>query len=517
MIRWNKTELFAIAIMVAAGCATAQEWEPLIKGGNLDNFTQRGGNATYELKDGTIIGRTAPAQKENAFLCTNNTWSDFELELEFKVDEGLNSGVQVRSNSDPAYKDGRVHGYQVEIDPSPRNFTGGIYDEGRRGVFLKDLKDNEAARNAFKPGEWNTMYVSCRGDTIKTKINGVDAVSVNDSMTSSGFIAFQVHGVTTTAPLEILWRDIRIKNWDKVATTQWESDNPFGDYEGKLADGSPLVAQVRDLGDGRFHAKFLNDFETSGPAIAEADGREETTGTVVFESDAINGKIQNGAFTGTKSDGAAFELKALKRKSETLGAKAPEGATVLFDGSSLDNWQKADGSPVGWKIVENGAMQIVPGAGGIETKKAFGDIEAHLEFRTALMPYARGQERSNSGVYLQGSYEVQILDSYALEGADNECGGIYKVGAPKVNMAYPPLQWQTYDISFKAARWDGDTKTENARVTVRHNGVVIQDNVELPGPTGGAKYKGEPNHPAPLQLQEHRNEVQFQNIWVSEK
>ncbi len=514
---WNRSGMLAMAVVAAACSASAQEWEPLVKGDSLDGWTQRGGNATYEVKDGVVIGRTAPAQKENAFLCTDQTWSDFELEMEFKVDEGLNSGVQVRSNSDPAYKKGRVHGYQVEIDPSPRNFTGAIYDEARRAVFLKDLKDNEPARSAFKHGEWNKMYISCRGDIMKTKINGVDAVTVNDSMTSSGFIALQVHGVKTTAPLEVRWRNIRIKDWDKVAITKWESDSPFGDYEGKFADGSPLVAQVTDLGDGRFHASFMTGFETTGSKIGEADGRAETTGTVGFKGDAISGIIDNKTFTGTRADGVAFDLKPVKRWSPTLGAKAPEGATVLFDGSSLNEWQKADGSPVGWKIAENATMQIVPKTGTIETKKQFGDMELHLEFRTSLMPYARGQQRSNSGVYLQGSYEVQVLDSYSLPLADNECGGIYKVGTPKLNMSFPPLQWQTYDISFTAARWDGDKKTENARISVKHNGFLIQDNVELPDATGGAKYKGEPNHPAPLQLQEHGNEVQFQNIWVAQK
>ncbi len=517
MNRWNRSGLLAAVIMVAAGCSTAQDWEPLVKGDTLEGWTQRGGNATYEVKDGVIIGRTAPAQKENAFLCTDKTWSDFELELEFKVDEGLNSGVQVRSNSDPAYKDGRVHGYQVEIDPSPRSYTGGIYDEGRRGVFLQDLKDNEEARKAFKQGEWNKMYVSCRGDNIKTSINGVDAASVHDSMTTSGFIALQVHGVTSTTPLEVRWRNIRIKDWVKVPITRWESDSPFGDYEGNLAGGTPLVAQVIDLGDGRYKAVFRSGFETTEPPLAEAEGRKETTGTVIFKSAAGTGQIKNGTFSGTNASGETYELKATKRQSPSLEAKAPEGATVLFNGSGLDEWQKTDGSPVGWKIADNGAMQIVPGSGTIETKKPFGDAELHLEFRTSLMPYARGQERANSGVYMQGSYEVQVLDSYALPPADNECGGIYKVGKPKLNMTYPPLQWQTYDVSFKAARWDGGKKTENARISVKHNGVLIQDNVELPDATGGAKYKGEPNHPAPLQLQEHRNEVQFRNIWVSQK
>jgi len=492
----------ASAILIFTGCAGAQEWQPLVKGDSLEGWVKRGGNATYEAKDGMIIGRTAPG-KQNTFLCTEKTYGDFDLELEFKVDPQLNSGVQIRSESKPDYKEGRVHGYQAEIDPSPRSWTGGIYDEGRRGKYLADLSQNEEARKAFKQGEWNKLFISARGNTIRTRINDVDAVEVKDDMTSRGFIALQVHAVpsTQTETLEVRFRNVRIQDWDHVKDSTWESSSPFGDYEGKFADGKPLVAMVWDKGDGQFHTVFKDSFE-SKDIISETDGALE--------------KSPESPLVGEIPDRGAFELKPVQRKSPTLGAKAPEGATVLFDGTSLDNWQTVDGRPSLWKIAENGAMEVVSQKKHTnhETKQGFGDMELHLEFRTSLMPYARGQQRANSGVYIQGSYEVQVLDSYALGGKDNECGGIYKVGAPAVNMAYPPLQWQTYDISFKAAKWDGDKKTENARITVKHNGVVIHDNIELPEATGGAKYKGEPNHPAPLVLQDHGDKIQFRNIWV---
>jgi hypothetical protein len=154
------------------------------------------------------------------------------------------------------------------------------------------------------------------------------------------------------------------------------------------------------------------------------------------------------------------------------------------------------------------------GGGDIITREAFGDQRMHLEFRLPYMPGAFGQARANSGVYLQGRYELQVLDSYGLEGEDNECGGIYQIARPRVNMCAPPLQWQTYDIEFFQAKRDaGGKKTANARITIRHNGVLIHENLELPRVTGGAVDDQE-GVPAGLKLQDHGNPVQFRNIWI---
>lgn len=197
-------------------------WKPLFNGKNLDGWVQRGGKAKYRVEDKQIVGSSVP-NTSNSFLCTKRDYADFILELEFKVDPKLNSGVQIRSHCFDEKKTlevkgkkinipaGRVHGYQVEIDPSARAFSGGIYDEGRRG-WLQDLKDKEAARKAFKPNDWNKFRIECRGDSIKTWINGVAAADLNDSLTPSGFIALQVHGVgKETEPREVRFRNIRIK------------------------------------------------------------------------------------------------------------------------------------------------------------------------------------------------------------------------------------------------------------------------------------------------------------------
>jgi hypothetical protein len=166
-----------------------------------------------------------------------------------------------------------------------------------------------------------------------------------------------------------------------------------------------------------------------------------------------------------------------------------------------------------WKLVEDGAMEVTPGSGSLVAKRVFeGDHLIHLEFRTPFMPDARGQGRGNSGVYVQNRWEVQVLDSYGLEGLDNECGGMYHVAQPVVNMCAPPLQWQTYDIDFRAGRKDAAGNVENPRITVRHNGVVIHDDVELttPNTAGGSTQTGG------LLLQDHGNLVRYRNIWVTE-
>ncbi|MBN2307692.1 MAG: DUF1080 domain-containing protein [Candidatus Hydrogenedentes bacterium] len=165
-----------------------------------------------------------------------------------------------------------------------------------------------------------------------------------------------------------------------------------------------------------------------------------------------------------------------------------------------------------WKLLDSGVMEVR--SGGIVSKATFMDHRVHIEFRTPFMPDAREQARGNSGVYLQGRYEVQVLDSYGLEGLDNECGGIYKVARPRVNMCAPPLQWQTYDIVFRAPRYDASgNRTNEGTITVRHNGVVIHEDQPVSAPTA-AGAGGEASQPGGLHLQDHGNPVQFRNIWV---
>lgn len=187
---------------------------PLFDGTSLTGWVQRGGSASYRVEDGAIVGETRPRQP-NSFLCTEATYRDFEMSLEFMVDDSLNSGVQIRSAARPEGKLERVYGYQIEIDPSERAWTGGLYEEGARG-WLQDLKTNDVARRAFKHGEWNTMRVRCEGDRIMTWINDVPCVDVRDSGAAAGFIALQVHGVSEkTEPMRVRWRKIELRELDR--------------------------------------------------------------------------------------------------------------------------------------------------------------------------------------------------------------------------------------------------------------------------------------------------------------
>lgn len=193
--------------------SSGDEWIELFNGKDLSGWVQRGGDAKYYVENNQIIGTTVP-NTPNSFLCTEKNYSDFILELEVKVDAALNSGIQIRSQSNPDYKDGRVHGYQVEIDPSERAWSGGIYDEARRG-WLDDLEGQPEAQKAFKNGEWNTYRIKAIGDTIKTWVNEVPVANLVDSVDSSGFIGLQVHSTDEKEPLQVRWRNIRLKPLDQ--------------------------------------------------------------------------------------------------------------------------------------------------------------------------------------------------------------------------------------------------------------------------------------------------------------
>jgi hypothetical protein len=282
-----------------------------------------------------------------------------------------------------------------------------------------------------------------------------------------------------------------------------------GEYLGKLGpeNDQRWGAQVIALGDGTFRMVALEgglpgDGWSRGDEQKTADGKL-VKGEVEFKTDDAVSVLRDGAIYVTHEGQDVGAMKKVTRESPTLGIKPPSGATILFDGKTADNFVRG-------AITEEKLL-----AANCESKLKLGDHRLHIEFRTPFKPKARGQGRGNSGVYIQSRYECQVLDSFGLDGKDNECGGIYQISKPDVNMCFPPLTWQTYDMDFRAARYKDGKKVENARVTIKHNGFVIHENIELPHHTPGKI--GEGPDDAPVYLQGHGNPVVFQNIWVVKK
>ncbi len=286
-----------------------------------------------------------------------------------------------------------------------------------------------------------------------------------------------------------------------------------GEYVGKMQrnpDDVDYGVQVIALGDGKFRAVGFSGGlpgagwdETEKPH-ADGETADGVTTLICTEANVI-ATIKDGVMTIKNTDGATLgTLKRIERKSPTFGAKPPSGAIVLFDGTTAENFK--DG-----RMTDDGLL-MEPAT----SKQTFQSYRSHIEFRTSFMPFARGQARGNNGYFCQGRYQVQILDSFGTEGTKGDCGAIYALAPPKVNMCFPPLAWQTFDVDFTAAVFENGKKVKNARMTVRHNGVLIHDDVEVPATSAGALIKQEGPQPGPVFVQKHKAPLRFRNIWVVE-
>ena len=281
-----------------------------------------------------------------------------------------------------------------------------------------------------------------------------------------------------------------------------------GEYLGEVsAPGGKkmLGVQVIALGGGKFRAVWRNGgLPGSGWDKGETpvhDG-ETVAGVTTFSVGEFTLKIKDGTLVLTIQNTVYGELKRVVRQSPTLGAKPPTGAVVLFDGKNADQFENG-------RLTEDGLLMQ-----GATSKFKHQSGTLHIEFQIPYGPLV--PSRGNSGCYLQSRYEVQMLDSFGLKPHNHECGGIPSIKEPDLNMSFPPLSWQTYDVDFTAAQFTNGQKTKNCRMTVRHNGVVVHDNVELSHATTSSPLPEGPE-PGPINLQDHNSEVRYRNVWFVEK
>lgn len=299
----------------------------------------------------------------------------------------------------------------------------------------------------------------------------------------------------------------------KAMTRLEEVDGDFayqGEYVAVTTGRSPRWThglQVIARGEGKFEASlYAGGLPGAG---AQTSSRRRLTGhrqgdtLLLTDTEGQVSITGRQALLSANAGGPAITLTKIERSSPRLNVPPPTSAIRLFDGTDT-------GELRGLKISPEGLMEI-----GAETKRVFGDFQMHVEFLLPYMPSALGQGRGNSGVYIQRRYEVQILDSFGLPGEFNECAALYRQQSPEVNMCLPPLTWQSYDIWFRAARWDDEgQKVGNARITVVHNGVAVHDQREITAKTGA----GQPEGPQPLTIlfQNHGDPVVFRNVWIVE-
>jgi hypothetical protein len=295
--------IISVLVFVVSQESSAQaRWIKLFNGKDLTGWTQLNGKASYKVEKGEIVGTTV-FNEPNSFLATTSAYGDFILELEFKLDDEMNSGIQFRSESKPDYQNGRVHGYQMEIDPSPRSWTGGIYDEARR-EWLYPLEYNVAAKTAYRKNAWNTCHIECIGNVMRTWINGVPAANLVDDVTPSGFIALQVHAVgkPEESGKKIRWRNIRIQT-QKLNAREPDSIFVVNTIPNTLSD-QEVKNGLSLLWDGQTTAGWRGAYKTEFPK----QGWNIQDG-ILRVAKSVGAESQNGGDIVTEKQFAAFDLQ----------------------------------------------------------------------------------------------------------------------------------------------------------------------------------------------------------------
>lgn len=422
---------------------SAQEWSPLFNEKNLDGWQQLGGQAIYQVEDDQIVGTTV-ANTPNSFLSTKKKYGDFILEFEILLDPSLNSGVQIRSNSLATYQKGRVHGYQVEMDPSPRAFSGGIYDEGRRG-WLYPLSRNEKGRHAFQNGRWNKVRVEAIGQSIRTWINGIQCAYLIDDWTAEGFIALQVHSIhkNDTPGAQVRWRNLRIME-KQLEQYSW-ADDP------EVPSISFLVNQLTDwekrrgwrlLWDGKttngWRGAKLEDFPASGWEVKDgvltvlaSDGSDVSGGGDIITEEVFSDfelilefKITEGANSGikyfvdpnlNKGTGSAIgcEFQILDDRNHPDAKKGVKGNRTLaslYDLIAAENLNTSGRTKQFKGVGQWNQARIVSNKGKVEHwlngEKAV-EYDRYSQLFRALVAYSKYQQWDRFGQWSQGHILLQ--------------------------------------------------------------------------------------------------------------
>ncbi len=432
--------------------ATAQDpWTRLFNGKNLKGWKQLNGFARYTVKDGAIVGSTV-AGSPNSFLCTTQDYSDFILEFEVWVDSRLNSGVQVRSHSYPAYQNGRVHGYQVEIDPSDRAWSAGIYDEARR-AWLYTLADNPDARRAFRKNEWNLYRVEAIGTSIRVWLNGVPASNLTDDMDASGFIGLQVHGIgddPANSGIQVKWRNIRIitREPEKYRLPMPPSVREISAIPNTLT-GWEIAQGWKLLWDGKTTLGWRGADKTAFP-----EKGWEIKDRCLNVQGASGGESANGGDIVTTAKYKDFELQVDFRLSQ--------GANSGIKYFVVEGLNKGVGSAIG------------------------------LEYQ--LLD------------------DANHPDALAGVGGNRTCAGLYDLIPPLDGKALnPPGQWNTARIMAKGnlvEHWLNGKKTVEYERGTQIFRALVQKSKYSVYPAFGEATEG------PILLQDHGNQVSFRNIKI---
>ncbi len=434
-----------LAFVALSMFAQSDKWEPLFNGKNLDNWEKLNGTASYEIIDGSIVG-VAKMGTPNTFLTTRETYSDFILEVEVRVDNRLNSGIQIRSLSKEDYFNGRVHGYQVEIDPSPRGYSGGLYDEARR-AWLYPLSVNSKGRKAFRPGEWNTYHIEAIGNSIRTWINGTMCTNLVDDMTAEGFIGLQVHSIGNESQVgaKVEWRNPRILT-ENPESARWDVDPEVKEISYLINELTETEKRkgFRLLWDGKtsvgWRGAKLDGFPESGwemkngvLTVLATDGGESTGPGDIITIDQFSDfelelefKITEGANSGikyfvdpnlNKGTGSAIgcEFQILDDKNHpdaTKGVAENRTLASLYDLIAARNLSNPNGSRSGmFKGVGRwNKAKIISKNGKVEhwlnNEKAV-EYDRFSQIFEALVNYSKYKDWPNFGRWPQGHILLQ--------------------------------------------------------------------------------------------------------------